>query len=103
MVWATRLAASSDLVGDGALAGVTFALADYGRLAVTCHCGGIPWRLRWDATRGGRIFPEFRGFSREMATHVLEADSVFPAPPWSRALPPTRRSSTTSGRSTANG
>src|SRR5829696_4018885 len=65
-----RLTEPGEIADNLALAGITFELADYGRLAVTCHCAGSYGDCGGRLTRGSRIFPKFRGFSREMAPHV---------------------------------
>src|SRR5215204_931892 len=82
MVRATRLAAPGDLVGDGALAGITLTLADYGRPTVTCHCSGAPWRLRQDpSTRQTDFFEILRVLTRDGGTRSRGPPPFFPAPP----------------------
>src|SRR5215207_4188627 len=82
MVRATRLAAPGDLVGDGALAGITLTLADYGRPTVTCHCSGAPWRLRQDpSTRQTDFFEILRVLTRDGGTRSRGPPPFFPPPP----------------------
>src|SRR5829696_5253535 len=93
-----RLTESGEIVDNLALAGITFELADYGRLAVTCHCGRVPWRLRRDVNTSQPGFSEIsRVFTRDGAARSRGRFPFFRPPPWSRALPPTRRSSTNIG------
>src|SRR4051794_25247887 len=73
-----RLTEPGEIVDDLALAGITIALADYGRLAVTCHCGGVPWRLRRDASTRRPDFSEIsRVFTRDGADRSPRRAAVF--------------------------